>query len=149
MTPSGIASFDSTVHSTNLWLHEIMELLSWGDRQRAYQALRAVLHTLRDRLPVDHTAALGAQLPMLIRGIYYEGWRPNRTPVRERKKVDFLGHIAASLRDATADEVEDATRAVLSVLAKHVSKGEVENVKLTLPHEIRELWNTPTHTLWF
>jgi len=149
MTASGIAAFESTVHMTNRWLHEIMDLLQWDDRQKAYHALRVVLHTLRDRLPVDHAAALGAQLPMLIRGIYYEGWNPSKAPLKERKKMDFLDHIGAEFLYETDAEVEEVTRAVLSVLAKHISKGEVESVKLTLPHEIRDLWAEPTHTLWF
>ena len=149
MTTSAITAFDSTVHTTNLWLNEIMDRLVTDDHQRAYHALRAVLHALRDRLPVNHAAALGAQLPMLVRGIYYEGWNPHRTPVKERKKADFLYHIRAAFPNDPDLDAEEVTRAVLYVLAKHVSKGEVESVKLTLPHEIRELWDEETHTLWF
>jgi uncharacterized protein (DUF2267 family) len=149
MTTSEIHAFDSTVHITNHWLNEIMERMNWDDHHKAYHALRAVLHALRDRLPVNHAAALGAQLPMLVRGIYYEGWNPNRTPVKERKKADFVFHVREAFRDSPLINAEDVTRAVLHVLASHVSKGEVENVKLTLPHEIRELWADDTHTLWF
>ncbi len=65
-----------TIHTTNLWLENLMEELGWQERDRAYQALRVVLHALRDRLPQKDLAALGAQLPLLIRGIYYEGWDP-------------------------------------------------------------------------
>ena len=71
MIKTHVAPFDSTLQTTNIWLNEIQEHLGWGeDHQRAYHALRAVLHALRDRLPVDHAAALAAQLPMLIRGFY-------------------------------------------------------------------------------
>jgi len=149
MTTSAISGFDSTVHTTNLWLNEIMDRMHWDNRQHAYQALRSVLHALRDRLPVNHAAALGAQLPMLVRGIYYEGWIPSRTPVKERKKADFVYHIRQSFLDSPRIDEEEVTRAVLHVLSQHVSKGEVENVKLTLPHEIRELWNEEMQTLWF
>jgi len=149
MTTSTIPGFDSTVHITNRWLNEIMDRLNWDDSHRAYQALRAVLHALRDRLPVNHAAALGAQLPMLVRGIYYEGWNPSHTPVKERKKADFVYHVRAAFHDAPHLDAEEVTRAVLFVLAKHVSRGEVENVKLTLPHEIRELWENEAQTMWF
>jgi uncharacterized protein (DUF2267 family) len=149
MTASAIAAFDSTVHMTNHWLNEIMESMNWDEPQKAYHALRAVLHALRDRLPVNHAAALGAQLPMLVRGIYYEGWNPSRTPIKERKKADFIYHIRDAFRNDQHLDAEELTRAVLHVIAKHVSRGEIESVKLTLPHEIRDLWEEQTHTLWF
>lgn len=149
MTTSEISSFDTTVHTTNHWLHEIMERMNWENPHTAYQALRAVLHALRDRLPVNHAAALGAQLPMLVRGIYYEGWNPARTPIKERKKADFIFHIRDAFRDSPNIDAEETVRAVLHVIAEHVSKGEIDSVKLTLPHEIRELWSNETQTLWF
>ena len=73
MSQTGVTAFDSTLQTTNVWLHEIMDRMCWQDKHRAYHGLRAVLHALRDRLPVDQAAALGAQLPMLVRGFYYEG----------------------------------------------------------------------------
>ncbi|MGZ3357160.1 MAG: DUF2267 domain-containing protein, partial [Isosphaeraceae bacterium] len=54
-----------TIHTTNLWLENLMEELGWQDRDQAYQALRVVLHALRDRLPEEALAALAAQLPLL------------------------------------------------------------------------------------
>jgi uncharacterized protein (DUF2267 family) len=149
MTASKIAAFDTTVQITNAWLNEIMDRLVMNDPQKAYHALRAVLHALRDRLPATHAAAMGAQLPLLVRGIFYEGWHPNRAPVKDRKKVDFLAHVATGFPGVSNAEVEELTRAVLSVLARHISKGEIESVKLTLPSEIRDLWSEPNHTLWF
>jgi uncharacterized protein (DUF2267 family) len=141
MSQTGLAAFDSTVHTTNLWLHELAEQLGAEDRHRAYQALRAVLHALRDRLSIDHVAALGAQLPMLVRGFYYEGWHPSGKPLKERKREEFLAHVEAEFREGPIYVgAEDVTRAVFQLLAKHISAGEVATVRNSLPAEIRALW---------
>lgn len=149
MSQTGVKAFDSTIQTTNVWLHDIMERLGWQDRHLAYRALRAVLHALRDRLPIEQAAALGAQLPMLIRGFYFEGWHPAGTPTKERKKEDFLAHIAATFRDDTGVTSEDMARAVFQVIAKHVTPGEIKHVKFALPSEIRSLWSEEMHSLWF
>jgi uncharacterized protein (DUF2267 family) len=62
------------VQKTNEWLQEIMQELGTENRQQASVVLRATLHALRGRLPLEEMAHLGAQLPMLIRGTYHEGW---------------------------------------------------------------------------
>ncbi len=140
MTQTSLAPFDSTLQTTNIWLNDVLERLGWQDHHRAYHALRAVLHALRDRLPVDQVAALAAQLPMLVRGFYYEGWHPHGKPVKERHKEEFLAHIAAAFRDEPDVDPEQVTRAVFQVLSNHVSSGEIEGVKRSLPTEIRSLW---------
>jgi hypothetical protein len=40
--------------------------------------LGGMLHVLRDRLTIQEAVQPGAQLPMLIRGLYWEGWDPAR-----------------------------------------------------------------------
>jgi uncharacterized protein (DUF2267 family) len=140
MSQTDLTQFDSTLQTTHVWLNDIQERLGWEEPYRAYHALRAVLHALRDRLPVEQVAALAAQLPMLVRGFYYEGWHPHGKPVKERHKEEFLAHIAAAFRDDPDVDPEQVTRAVFRVLAKHVSAGEVESVKNCLPGELRSLW---------
>lgn len=91
MSMTGLEVFDATVQKTHEWLKALMEELGWQeDRQRAYLALRAVLHALRDRLLLREALHLGAQLPMLIRSFYYEGWNPTHTPLKERHTEEFL-----------------------------------------------------------
>jgi len=142
MTTTGLDVFDTTLQKTHTWLKAIMERLGTQDRHRAYMALRAVLHALRDRLPVTEAAQLGAQLPMLIRGLYYEGWDPAATPRKERHKEEFLAHVARELRTPAGPAVdpEAAVRAVFGVLAERVSAGEIADVKGILPAELRALW---------
>jgi len=137
MSMTGLEVFDTTIHKTNRWLQELMELLGWHDRHKAYLALRATLHALRDRLTVEEAAQLGAQLPMLVRGFYYEGWNPSRKPKRERHKEQFLERIG---REVTVDDLERVVRAVFHLIASRVSDGETEGVKQVLPSELRDLW---------
>jgi uncharacterized protein (DUF2267 family) len=144
MSATGLEVFDTTLQKTNSWLHDLMQALGWADRHKAYTALRATLHALRDRLSVEEVAQLGAQLPMLIRGFYYEGWDPTGKPLRIRQKEQFLARIELELRgDERFDDlvpVERIAQAVFMLLAQRVSAGEIENVKHVMPADIRELW---------
>jgi uncharacterized protein (DUF2267 family) len=118
MSATGLKAFDSTLQLTHGWLNESSEELGWADRPRAYQALRVVLHTLRDRLTVEEVAALGAQLPMLVRGFYYEGWHPHGKPERGRKREEFLAEVGTAFRDDRDVDPEQVTRAVFQLLAR-------------------------------
>jgi uncharacterized protein (DUF2267 family) len=141
MSATGLKVFDSTVQTTNIWLDDLMQEMDWGDRQRAYHALRAVLQALRDRLPVDEAAQFSAQLPMLVRGIFYEGWHPHGKPAKQRDKEAFLAHVAEGFSlDLEADPVE-IVQAVFKVLSLHMTAGEIQGLQHCLPAEVRELWN--------
>lgn len=149
MTTTGLDVFDSTLQKTNTWLKEIEAELG-PDRHRSYEAMRAVLHALRDRLTVDEAAHLGDQLPMLVRGIYYEGYHPAGKPEKIRSRDEFLerinrrmGPASARLRNARPVGADDAARATFRVISRNCDPGEVRQVIGSLPAEIRSLW--PDH----
>ncbi|HUU24818.1 MAG TPA: DUF2267 domain-containing protein [Methyloceanibacter sp.] len=137
---TGLDTFDKTVQESNLWLKAVMERLETDDRHRAYSTLRAVLHALRDRIGPESAAHLGAQLPMLLRGLFYEGWDPTDKPTKERHNDAFPAHIARELPRATEDEVEQGTLAVLDVLSKHVDRGAAVKIAGMFPQELRRFW---------
>lgn len=110
------------------------------DRQRAYHTLRAVLHALRDRLPLNLAAHLGAQLPLLVRGIYYDSWHPQPETSRERKQEEFLERVGAGLQGIRPVDVKQAAQVVFGVIGRHVSEGQAEKVRQALPKEIETLW---------
>jgi len=138
MSTTGLDVFDRTLHKTNIWLKDLMELMNCQDRHEAYLALRATLHALRDRLTIEEAAQFAAQLPMLIRGFYYEGWDPTGKPLKERHKEEFLERIRQEIRGYQVPE--QVARAVFTVLANRVSEGEIEDVEHVLPQDIRNLW---------
>ena len=137
---SAVTGLERALQKTYHWLDELGSELGWDDRLHCYAALRAVLHALRDRLGVDEAADLAAQLPLLVRGIYYEGWNPSGTPQRIRHKEEFLEPIRKALAGETGSEPEEAARAVFALLARHLSAGEMLDVVGVLPAEIRELF---------
>lgn len=133
--------FDGTLQKTQIWLNDLMADLDWeGKPEKAYFALRTVLHALRDRLTVEEAVQLGAQLPMLVRGFYYEGWTLKGKPHKERHKEDFLAHIKEAFKGDVTVRAESIARAVFRVLELHTSDGEIAEVKNLLPKALHELW---------
>lgn len=129
-----------SVEKTNVWLDELAAELGTADRKAAYQVLRAFLHTLRDRLTVEESAQLAAQLPELIRGIYYDGWRPAKTPESYSDIESFLQRMSDEAPMHGETEASYAATAAARVLSKHVSSGEIEDVLATLPAEVRAIF---------
>lgn len=133
-----IEAFDATLQKTYQWLRELDEEMGMENRRRAYEVLRAYLQALRDLLPVDEMAQLGAQLPMLLRGVYYEGWDPDDKPTRIAPE-ELLERVTREARLIGPGEAEGAVRAATTVLAHHVAAGEVEQILANLPHRLQRL----------
>jgi uncharacterized protein (DUF2267 family) len=134
---TGYQSFDTTVDKTNRLLREIEQEYGWPKERRnqSYAALRAVLHTLRDRLPVDESAQLAAQLPMLVRGLYYDGWDPSRVPVKLNRD-QFLDRVRQEFTFDVEGGTEPLISTVLRALKRYGTEGEWEDVKASLPKEL-------------
>jgi uncharacterized protein (DUF2267 family) len=139
MSATGLEVFDRTLQLTNTWLDEIMTTLP-RDRKLAWHVLGAVLRSIRDRVPINLAAHLGAQLPLLVRGTYYDRWRPSEAPQTWRSAEEFLAIVSAELSSVQPVNVLEAARAVFRVLNHHVDPGQVEKVKHALPEEVQALW---------
>jgi len=141
MNRAEVPVLESTLQKTHLWLKELSELMGWDNQQLAYLAFRAVLHALRDRLPVEITAKFGAQLPLLIRGIYYEGWVPAHTPLKIHQAEDFSNLVAGYLNnDILIPQTRFIIKNVFKVIENHVSEGEMNHLRKVLPEPIISLW---------
>ena len=123
------------------WLHDIERALGFENERAAYAALRATLHALRDRLPVELVSHFGAGLPTLIRGIYYEGWHPSPTHVRLAHSEDFADSMRRELHDHR--ELQYAERvaiAVMGVIDRQMEPGQIDHIYDALPKPVRGLW---------
>jgi uncharacterized protein (DUF2267 family) len=142
---TAVRILDRTMQKTNIWLRDALYELDWTNKQRAYLALRAVLYALRDRMSVAEIAQLGAELPIFLRGVYYEGWKPAHTPVKNRKRDAFLAQVRSEFSHTRNPDVDPdhIARAILRVLCRHVSPGEMEQIKHLFRRELRDLWPAP------
>jgi uncharacterized protein (DUF2267 family) len=139
MSDSVTRNINSSVQKTYEWLVDMEDELLTADRQIAYHALRSVLHALRDRLSPNEASDLAAQLPTYLRGVFYEGWKPANKP--EKFNLDeFLNRVASNYDAALPAEPLRFTEAVLAILEKRVSAGEMNDIRSTLPHDILQLW---------
>jgi uncharacterized protein (DUF2267 family) len=136
----------AAVHKAHEWIAEVRDALGVRDRQRGYQALRATLHAVRDRLPLDEVTHLGAELPLVVRGVYYEGWDPAPKPRAGRSRAAFLQAMCREVPGMLESEAVIAAQAVFGVLSKHVSPGEIDDVRSALPAQVRGLWPEPAGT---
>lgn len=134
-----MVNFTQAAQQAEQWVNELAEDLNWNER-RAYHLLRCVLHALRDWLSPEETADLSAQLPVLIRGIYFEGWKPLDGPVRKRKKEDFIERVQEAFSDDLLNDPDAAVAAVFRLLDRHVSHGEIVQVRNSMKKSLRELW---------
>src|SRR4051812_19019641 len=131
-------AIERSVHKTNEWLSELTDELG-EDRDDAWRILKGYLQVLRDRLTTDEAAQLAAQLPMVVRGGFYEGFDPSRQPVKLRTREEFLSQLAERTQLPDAGQAERAADAVTRVLERHITEGEMEEVLTQLPREVREV----------
>jgi uncharacterized protein (DUF2267 family) len=135
-----VAALEKTYQKTDEWIRDVMGELHTGDPEIAYSALHATLRALRDRLTPEENAQLGAQLPTVIRGLFYEGWTPHKKRLRLRGAKEFLAYVEQFFPSHGGIDAELAARAVFKVLSRRVSTGEIMDILFILPVEIRELW---------
>lgn len=140
MSALGLKIIDESVQQANIWFNEVDYRAGWANKQRSYRLLRAVLHALRDHLSPDEAAQLSAQLPVLIRGIYYEGYDPSKTPVTERSLEGFLARVQKAFAPDPLEDAQAAIGAVLDVLDARISGGEMDHVRATFTKEMRALF---------
>ena len=139
MSTTHLDIIDRSVEKAHIWINDLAEELETEDIHEAYRVLRAFLHALRDHLSVDEAAQLAAQLPIFVRGVFYEGWDPSGTPEHARDVDSFLRGIATEARLAGETQASFAATAANRVLARHISSGESESVLQHLPKHLREL----------
>jgi uncharacterized protein (DUF2267 family) len=136
-----MSAFDHAIGKADIWIRDMMRELGTDDPRQAYHALSASLHTLRDRLRVDEAAQLAAQLPLLVRGLFFEGWHPASTPVHVRTPAELAALFEQKSGDGHGHgiDAEKALAAMFEVLRRHVSRGQMDSLAHVLPRSLADL----------
>lgn len=140
MSNTGIAALDGATQQANIWLNDLDQIAHLDSKQSAYRLLRATLHTLRDWVNADQAADLGAQLPVLLRGIYYEGWNPSAKAKHPRNKDAFVADVQSEFKADPLRNPDLAIGAVFVLLNKHAGSGQLTQMRNALQKPLRELW---------
>jgi uncharacterized protein (DUF2267 family) len=143
MSSTGLDVFDKTLQTTHIWLDELMQVIG-PDRHVAWHVLGSVLRALRDRVPLGLAVHLGSQLPLLVRGAYYDQWHaPGQTLEHPPRSLDeFLQIVSQDLENTRPVNVRDATGAVFQILSRHVDRGQIDKVRDAMPEEVRNFWQS-------
>lgn len=142
MAKDNLPILDKSVEDVHLWLNSLMRHLNGRDRVQAFHLLRAVLHALRDRIGPENAVHFSAQLPLIIRGLFFEGWKMRAPASHERHVTDFLGHVGRELDEDHRLDLETGVRAVFAVIWERVDQGEVAKLMRIFPAELRVLWQS-------
>ena len=140
MSKQGLEVIDHTVQLTHEWINELADRLDWSNQRGVFHLLRATLTNLRDLLGHNEAAQLSAQFPILIRGVFYEGWRPSDTPLKDRSKDSFIERIDANIREYPEYRGEEDIYTVFALLNTRITEGEIRDVRNSLPSTIRDIW---------
>jgi uncharacterized protein (DUF2267 family) len=139
-SPTANLRFRRAEEHARIWLRDYGDALGQTNERLCFRGLGAFLHCLRDHLPVSEAVGLGAQLPMIVRGLYYDGWRPARTPLDERSAEAVRAQVADELEHGLGANPDEILRAGAIVLSRHVDRRELAHLQAVLPRPLRELW---------
>ncbi len=140
MSAQGLEVIDHTVQLTHEWINELRERLDWFSSQDALRLLRVTLQQVRDHISHEEVAQLSAQMPLLIRGMFFEGWQPSHTPVKDRDADIFLTAIEKKVGDVQEWRGSEDITCVFEILNARISEGEIADVKANVPKRIRDIW---------
>lgn len=135
-----MSTLETTLEKSYIWLNHLQAQLNMNRREDAYRLLKVVLHELRDRLPVTEAAHFGAQLPMLIRGLYYEGFRPRETTRKDKSLQPFLKAVEKKMPRFYPKPPSELLKGVFETFNEFVSAGELKDVKSCFSQEVRDFW---------
>ncbi len=141
---TGTRNIDEAVHKLNTWLLELMKIMDWDNRERALSAYRATIHTLRDLLPYHSTVQLGAQLPLILKGIYYDGWVPkNNQTYQVNTPTEFYELIRCELGSTNLKfdnkTIQKFTHSIFKIMVNHMGENEMRKIKGLLRENVREI----------
>lgn len=143
MSAHGLRVIEHTVQLTYEWISELTDRLDWTHQKDALRLMRVVLHQLRDHLQPDELAQFSAQLPLLIRGMLFEGWAPKRAPVHQRNADVFVQEIEELVGAVLEYRGKEDIQTVFKLLNARLSRGEVDDIRANLPAPISALWPAP------
>ena len=129
-----------TIDLTGHWIEQLDENLGWEDKTKTFRLLRFTLQALRDILPINEAAQFSAQLPLFVKGMFFEGWNPSDNEYERHDKEGFFEKIEYMMMPDEIDDIESAVTSVFQLLNAHISPGEIMDVRANLKKKLQDIW---------
>jgi uncharacterized protein (DUF2267 family) len=140
MTPT---AFNKYADQGNLFLNQLSDELNMAENKpRTLRILKAVFHAIRNRISAEESTHFIAQLPMVLKALYVDGWKIGQKTTHRSTHQDFIEDVYQLSGGAEGafkrkDEVERYVRAVLDSLSHYISEGEMADIAAMLPPQLR------------
>jgi uncharacterized protein (DUF2267 family) len=138
MIDTNVRAINKSLHETNDWLEAYMKKCSLDDHEQAYSVMRATFHAIRDRIPEDEATDFAAQLPMIIRGFYFEGFNPEDVPKKIRDENEFFfDYLGSKIADSIDIDPRLAFNKLFELCGEHITSAQVDHVISMFPQDIQ------------
>jgi uncharacterized protein (DUF2267 family) len=145
-------NFEKYAQDGNLFIKNLAQELGHPDELgRTGILLRAVLHTLRDRITISQSLHVLSQLPMFMKAIYVDNWKYQEKPEKYTSLEDFISAVEAYQKKYGEQEFSwnKSTEALVKIVFKEmgsfISHGEFKNVVAQMPKELEQLFTESIH----
>jgi uncharacterized protein (DUF2267 family) len=143
-----MANIQKYAEEANSFFKEVaQELQIPEDTELAARVTTAVFHTLRERITVEESMHLISNLPMILKGIYVDGWKIMKHVYNADTLEEFLNEVRQHA-PRTGDHdfggkqmAKDTVKAVISVLRRYLDEGEIRHIQEQLPEGVAALFD--------
>lgn len=141
---TNILSLDRSIQIAVQWIVDVQTELEWDSRDETYKATKAVLHAIRDRLPIEEVLHLSSNLPVVLKGMILDGYDLKDKPLRIKSPEEFYDYVQQNYDPKNRDiiDAEAVTNAVIAVLNRRIGSGEMQKVAGNMPEKIKRLFET-------
>lgn len=134
---TGYGDAQRALLTDNTWIQAVADELGTTDCDFACVVLGAWLRMLRNRLTIEASARFAAELPSMVRELFYENFDPNALPVKRDAKT-YTIRFARAARIAVQD-VSRAASAATAAVCRQLSATEIDQAFAELTPELRTL----------
>lgn len=138
---TGLKEYDNSLCCVKEWISEARDVLYLSTDEDAYAVLKAVLHSLRDVLPAEHAVKLGARLPLLLAGTYYENWTGETGSAKIENEADFYNLVLQNLRGREDYNPMFITKGIFRVIAAKLTAEEINSIAGNFPQTLCNLFH--------
>lgn len=138
-------NFETFAQDAHTYINELAhELEHPEEKKRVLQIWRAVMHTVRDRIQLGESFQVIDPLPMILKGIFVEGWKYTENPPLNYETLEEMKTEVKNLQRRYGEEdfpwkksTEEIITITIGSLKKFLQGNQVRQILDQMPKEIK------------